>query len=198
MSDKMIMESVHLLREVQEKTNAKRKYSGKPYIFHPLRVMTRVALRPNVTPLEICAALLHDVHEDPPFVPLDRIERQIHPQVAKYVSDLSNPSKKFAIAEGKFPPEWNRQRRKEHDRLHLKACDFWTQTIKADDRHDNIEELTVDLQTMTGSRPPLDFIYLYCKESELLADDLNKIEAAQREELKKAVNLLRTVANTPR
>ncbi|MGG2309950.1 hypothetical protein, partial [Salmonella enterica] len=82
---------------------------------HPLRVMARVAAMPDVTPLEIAGAILHDVHEDPPFVSLDRIERQIHPQVAKYVGDLTNPSKKLAGADGRFPREWPRARRKAMD-----------------------------------------------------------------------------------
>lgn len=194
MSDSLIMASIALAREVQEKTNAKRKFSGKPYIYHPLRVMTRVALRPDVTVLEICGALLHDTHEDPPFVPLDRIERQIHPQVAKYVSDLTSPSKKLVLAGGKYPPEWNRARRTALNLEHIGKCDFWTQTIKCDDRHDNIEELTADLQGI-GNRPPLDFVYLYCNETDDLATTLDKIDRVQREELRQAANRLRSIAN---
>lgn len=194
MSDTIILDAIALAREVQEKTGAKRKYSGRPYITHPLRVMGRVAAIPGVTALEIAAAVLHDAHEDEPFVPLDRIERQIHPQVAVYVGNLTNPSKKFALPDGRFPPEWNRANRKAHDRAHLKACDRWTQVIKKEDRQDNVEELLHDLQG-TMNRPPLDFIHLYCNESDTLADDLDKLTEAERAELKRAVNLLRSVAN---
>lgn len=193
-NDNIIMSAFALAKEVQTVTDARRKYSNKLYIYHPLRVMSRIAIMPEASPLEIAGALLHDVHEDEPFIPLERIKTEIHPQVAKYVGDLTNPSKKLAGSDGKYPHEWPRTRRKAMDIEHLSNCDFWTQTIKAADRHDNIEELTIDLQGI-GVKPPIEFIHLYCNESDILADALTKINSTQREELKRAVNLLRSIAH---
>jgi (p)ppGpp synthase/HD superfamily hydrolase len=191
--DNIIMSAISLAREVQMATDARRKYSNKPYIYHPLRVMSRVAIMPNASSLEIAGALLHDVHEDKPFVPLERIERQIHPQVAKYVGDLTNPSKRFAKANGSYPEEWPRSVRKELDATHLSKCDFWTQTIKAADRFDNIEEMTFDMQG-NGTKPPLLFVFLYCKETDFLLDMLTKIHKTQREEIQAQLSTLRAVA----
>ncbi len=193
-ADRIIMKSISLVQEVQDENDAHcKRISNKQYVHHPLRVMASIAIMPNVSELEIAGALLHNVHESPPFISLERIEQEIHPQVAKYVGDLTNPSKKLIGAHGAYPREWTRTRRKTMDIEHLSKCDFWTQTIKAADCCDHIEELITDLYG--DDKPPLNIVYLYCNESEALANALEKIDAKQREKLKNAVHLLRSIAN---
>lgn len=200
MHNDLIMASLKIAKEVQTTTGATRKYSQRPYLTHPMRVMGLMAAHPGVTPLEIAAAILHDVHEDPPFISLDRIRKEVHPQVAVYVHNLTNPSKKFMLPDGKYPKEWNRSRRKEYDQAHLATCDYWTQTAKGYDRQDNVTELLHDLLIGIPNKPPLDFIELYVGESDELASDrvLDKIEPWQREALQKSISLLRSFAFTSR
>jgi len=131
----VIVSALLLAREVQKTTEAVRKYSKQPYINHPLRVMAKISCHDKLpTEIEIAAAILHDVHEDPPYISLERIASEVHPQVARYVESLTNPSLKYLRADGTYPKEWPRRRRKELDFDHIASCDYWTQTIKAYDR----------------------------------------------------------------
>ena len=178
--------------------DAKRKFSNRPYILHPIRVAGRVAIMPAVTQYEIAAAILHDCVEDFPFMALDKIEAELHPKVATYVGNLTNPSKKFMLDNGRYAKDFPRERRKEMDRKHLAEQDEWTQTIKCIDRDDNVCELLADLQSSLWKRPPLDFIYLYCDESVLLNEVLTKAPQHLRDELKRNISLLKSVAGHTR
>jgi len=84
-----------------------RKYTGEPYIVHPIEVMETVS-RVMDDPEVKAAALLHDVVEDTP-VSIKDIEDVFGPRVAALVSDLTDVSK---------PEDGNRATRKELDRQH--------------------------------------------------------------------------------
>jgi len=191
--DSIILAAVAIAKEAHK--HAKRKYSDRPYIFHPLRVMGRVAIRPGAGSLEVSAAVLHDTHEDPPYIPLERIERHIHPQVAVYVGNLTSPSKRLAGPDGRYPKQWNRAKRVALNCEHIHKCDFWTQTIKCDDRIDNLEELMADLHGWAG-RPDKDFVEMYCDESVQYVRAMDKITQEQRDELERTISLLRSAAAT--
>jgi len=193
MSDDIILAAVRLAAEAHKDT--KRKFSGKPYLLHPLRVMGRVAAHPGASCFEVAASVLHDAWEDPPHIPLERIERQIHPKVAGYVSNLTSPSKALVQADGRYPKEWPRHRRAKLNCEHIHGCDYWSQTMKGYDRHDNLDELLQDIHGFSG-RPTKDFLELYCDESSDLAVALDKVESWQREELRKAISVLRFAAAT--
>jgi (p)ppGpp synthase/HD superfamily hydrolase len=192
MSDHMISAAYSLASEAHK--NARRKYSGDPYIYHPIRVAGRVATHPGATAIQHSAAVLHDTHEDPPYISLGRIAEEVHPEVAQYVGELTNPSKKLLTPEGKYPPEWPRAKRTELNLDHIGKCEYWVQVIKSYDREDNLAELLQDLRLPAGKRPPLDFVELYCNESTALCKVLTKIEGKLRDALSNRIWELRHAA----
>jgi (p)ppGpp synthase/HD superfamily hydrolase len=127
-----------------------RRYNGRPYIEHPMRVAGYVTLMPGVTAIEIAAAWLHDTLED-----CDVTEKQLYEEfpidVVNLVKDLTNPSKGH-----KGLP---RERRKAMDREHLAGVSRWAKIIKLIDRMDNVRD-------MSGAEP--DFKWLYATETRRL------------------------------
>jgi (p)ppGpp synthase/HD superfamily hydrolase len=97
----------------------KRKYSGRPYIEHPLAV-ARMVGRFNHDNDMIIAALLHDTVEDTPVTLID-IQREFSPGVAALVRDLTDVS---------GPTDGNRRTRKNKDLLHTAAAQPRAKTVK--------------------------------------------------------------------
>lgn len=100
----------------------KRKYTGEPYVTHPLAVMRIVQEVPHTTEM-LVAAVLHDVIEDTP-VELAEIKQEFGPVVATYVDGLTDVSK---------PEDGNRAFRKAMDRAHSSEQPAEVQTIKLAD-----------------------------------------------------------------
>jgi (p)ppGpp synthase/HD superfamily hydrolase len=113
--------------------NQKRKYSGDPYIIHPLRVAERVA-KAGMQPYVIAAAMLHDTVEDC-GVTLHEIRLAFGPMVESLVEQVSDVSK---------PEDGVRSIRKAIDRDHLARCDHEGATIKLADIIDNTEDITAN------------------------------------------------------
>ena len=88
-----------------------RKYSGRPYIEHPLAVARMVARFDHDEDMVI-AALLHDTVEDT-SVTIGEIECVFGPGVAVLVNDLTDVS---------CPTDGNRVARKQKDLLHTAAA----------------------------------------------------------------------------
>jgi len=106
----------------------KRKYTGDPYINHPIAVAEIVETVPH-TKAMIAAALLHDVVEDT-HVTLDQIEDRFGSEVSELVGWLTDISR---------PEDGNRRTRKALDRLHSADAPAEAQTIKlADLIHNSI------------------------------------------------------------
>lgn len=124
-----------------------RKYTGRPYIEHPLRVAGHTTLVPGVNEDVIAAAWLHDVVEDCDISAED-LAKNISFPVMALVSELTNPSKAF--------PKLRRAARKEMDREHLARVSRWAKIIKLIDRIDNVRD-------MNGAEA--DFKRLYARES---------------------------------
>lgn len=99
-----------------------RKYTGEPYVTHPLAVMKIVQEVPHTTEM-LSAAVLHDVVEDTPFE-LEDINREFGSLVASYVDGLTDISK---------PEDGNRRTRKALDRDHTAQQGAEVQTIKLAD-----------------------------------------------------------------
>ena len=99
-----------------------RKYTGEPYVTHPLAVMNLVQEVPHTTEMLI-AALLHDVVEDTP-VELDEIETKFGPVVGALVDGLTDVSRH---------EDGNRRTRKSIDRDRLAEQSGEVQTIKLAD-----------------------------------------------------------------
>ena len=132
----------------------RRKYTGDPYIVHPMRVAGAAMLFPFTDEDLACAAWLHDVVEDCNVDALT-IGSLFGETVQGYVSALTNPSKGSKAT---------RRDRKRMDREHIAGAPWRVQAIKLLDRIDNVMD-------MHGA--PDDFKQLYAVESELLADAMS-------------------------
>lgn len=127
-----------------------RKYTGEPYITHPLAVACAVASVTDEVEI-IAAAVLHDVVEDT-AVTLDEIRAEFGDRVADLVGWVTDVSK---------PEDGNRAARKAIDREHLAAAPAEAQTIKLADLIDNTASIV--------ERDPA-FARVYLREkTELLA-----------------------------
>jgi (p)ppGpp synthase/HD superfamily hydrolase len=136
-----------------------RKYNGRPYITHPMRVAATMSTHPIATDALIAAAWLHDVSEDC-GVKIAELREMFGDAVANPVYWMTNPSKGSPLP---------RSERKKMDREHLKAAPKEVKILKMIDRYDNLVEL---------SDAPDDFVKLYCGETLLL---LEVIEDADQE-----------------
>lgn len=110
----------------------KRKYTGEPYIVHPIAVAEIVRSVPH-TPEMIAAALLHDTVEDTAATLLD-IKERFGADVAVLVAWLTDVSTPF---------HGNRAIRKELDRQHLALAPPAAKTIKLADIIENSRSISV-------------------------------------------------------
>lgn len=108
-----------------------RKYTGEPYIAHPIRVARNVFLTGDWTSEQLAAALLHDVVEDTP-VTLAQLELEFGPEIASLVEQVTDVSK---------PNDGNRAKRKELDLRHLMKATPAAKTIKLADILDNVSSV---------------------------------------------------------
>ncbi|MBB4859608.1 (p)ppGpp synthase/HD superfamily hydrolase [Novosphingobium chloroacetimidivorans] len=75
--------------EAHGSINHVRKYTGEPYINHPIEVMEIVRTAAHHTDEMLAAALLHDTVEDTPVTQED-IEHEFGPAVGKLVLELTD------------------------------------------------------------------------------------------------------------
>ena len=108
-----------------------RKYTGVPYIQHPVAVAELIRGLPGHTPEMVTAALLHDVVEDTP-VTIQEICNHFGTVVGMYVEYVTDVSR---------PEDGNRQRRKEKDAFHYAQGPAEAQTIKVADLIDNTADI---------------------------------------------------------
>ena len=110
-----------------------RKYTGEPYVNHPVEVMQLVS---TVTddPDILAAAVLHDVVEDTPATIMN-IKIGFNRRVAELVDDLTDVSK---------PEDGNRATRKELDRQHTAKASPDAKTIKLADLISNSRSIVKD------------------------------------------------------
>lgn len=108
----------------------KRKYTGDPYIVHPIAVSEIVKTVPHTDEM-VAAALLHDVVEDTP-VTIQEIETKFGSKVAELVGWLTDTSK---------PEDGNRKTRKAIDREHSANAPAEAQTIKVADLIHNSDSI---------------------------------------------------------
>lgn len=110
--------------------NQKRKYTGEPYINHPIEVMKIVSQVPHDENM-LAAALLHDVVEDTDATIQD-ISDEFGHDIASLVDDLTDVSK---------PEDGNRKYRKMLDRNHSAQASPRAQTIKLADLISNSSDI---------------------------------------------------------
>ena len=107
-----------------------RKYSGMPYIVHPIEVATIVQTVEHSDEM-IAAALLHDVVEDTDYS-FEDIAKEVSPEVADLVKGLTDVSS---------PQDGNRKVRKAIDKDHLAEQNAEVQTIKLADVISNSQDI---------------------------------------------------------
>jgi len=134
----------------------KRKYTGEPYILHPLAVAEIVrGVAPEHVELHV-AAICHDVVEDTSF-DIDDIDYRFGHNVACMVYDLTDISK---------PEDGNRAERiKAIDREHLSRGSADSKTIKLADLIHNTASIV---------KHDADFAKVYMEEKSLLLDVLGE------------------------
>jgi (p)ppGpp synthase/HD superfamily hydrolase len=134
-----------------------RKYTGDPYICHPIEVMNLLRHHvPESTDAMLCAALLHDVVEDTNATLAD-VEMNFGVEIKKLVywlTDISEPS------------DGNRAQRKAHDRAHIALAPYEAQTVKCAD-------LISNTRTIASLDP--NFAKMYMAEKRLLLDVLVRV-----------------------
>ena len=108
-----------------------RKFTGEPYVEHPIEVSNLVAKSARCTKVMIAAALLHDVAEDT-SVTLSDIEKRFGPEVRELVECLTNPPH----TEGE-----SRADRKAAARQRLEQAPWQAQTIKCADIRSNAQSI---------------------------------------------------------
>ena len=91
MNDKKLVNDA-LMLAITAHGNQRRKYTGAPYVVHPIHV-SKIVETVVHTPEMVAAALLHDVVEDT-NVTLKQIESQFGSVVAEYVHYCTNVSEK--------------------------------------------------------------------------------------------------------
>ena len=134
-----------------------RKYTGEPYVTHPIRVMSLVKTVLK-DPDALAAALLHDVIEDTEITE-NEIYAEFGPDVTSMVAALSDPPKVNGIQ--------SRKARKALDRDRLSKASASVQTIKVADMIDNTESIV--------AHDP-HFAKVYLEEKRLLLDVLTKAD----------------------
>jgi len=140
-----------------------RKFSGAPYVHHPLRVGGLVASLPGVSGEMIQAAFLHDAIEDHPGIK-SSLMTYFSPEVMRLVEELTNVSK----ASGK-----SRAERKVMDRERLAKVSLEAKRIKLCDRLDNVSESLRDCRRLDLPREDLEFLLLYADETRALVPVLS-------------------------
>jgi len=108
-----------------------RKYTGEPYITHPLAVMEIVKGVPGHTPEMLVAAVLHDVVED-----TDVSLMEIQEEFGDLVSDLV-----LHLTDISTPEDGNRLKRKRKDAEWYAQGSAQAQTIKVADFIDNTRDI---------------------------------------------------------
>lgn len=113
-------------KAAHESVDQRRKYTGEPYIVHPVAVAELVKSVPHTEEM-VAAALLHDVVEDTP-VSIEQVEDEFGHEVATLVSWLTDVSR---------PEDGNRATRKSRDLEHTRHAPAAAKTIKLADLIDN-------------------------------------------------------------
>lgn len=131
-----------------------RKYTGEPYIVHPVEVMETVRSVEHTEDMLI-AALLHDCVEDCDVL-IEDIHYLFGHVVMSMVNKLSDVSK---------PSHGNRAARKEIDRMWISDAHRNTKTIKLADLISNSKSIL---------EHDKDFAKVYIKEKDLLLEVLKE------------------------
>ena len=127
-----VLAAYRFARDAHASIGQVRKYTGEPYIVHPIAVAEIVRSVPH-TEAMLAAALLHDVVEDTP-VDLPEIREKFGDEIMELVDWLTDVSR---------PQDGNRAARKHLDLLHSAKAPAAAKTIKLADLIDNTKTIAV-------------------------------------------------------
>lgn len=147
-----------------------RKYSGLPYVLHPLRVARRMRGY-GFDSVTLSAAMLHDVLEDT-TIPESRIVEVGGPETLDLVQQLTNRSRLY--------PWMSRRDRKRIDLEWIRKAATPAKVIKLVDRADNLWDIPLADETEG-------FRYTYAQESKNLLACIGHAHAEAAERLKIAI-----------
>lgn len=133
----------------------RRKYTGLPYIVHPLEVMMLVGHTPGATEEMLMASLLHDTVEDT-GVTLRDIELNFGPVIAKLVEECTDIAR---------PEDGCRAVRAAINRAHAAKASPQAQTIK-------LADIASNCRNIAESDP--DFAVTYLGEKRLALEVLTQ------------------------
>lgn len=145
-----------------------RKYNGRPYITHPIRVAGRVAIHEIASDELVAAAALHDTVEDC-GISFTYIANKFGSDVASYVGHLTNSPKVAGQ---------NRAERKREEVARIADIPHECKIIKLIDRIDNLSEIDRE----DG------FAKVYARESLLLLEVLRDADSELAAELEALAN----------
>lgn len=154
----MTLEERALLFAFRAHAGQERKYTGEPYITHPISV-ANIVKTVDHTPEMVAAALLHDTVEDT-NVTFEEIRAEFGAEVERLVFWLTDVSR---------PEDGNRETRKGIDRDHYAEAPPDAQTVKVADMLHN---------TACISQHDPNFWRVYRREKQLLLDVLHRADAA--------------------
>lgn len=155
----MILYNKALIFAVKAHGNQKRKYTGDPYIVHPIAVADLVerCMAGGVSPIMMehlkAAAVLHDTIEDTEITYGD-IQIEFGIGIADLVDEVTDAS---------APSDGNRAARKAIDRDHIRRSSSYGASIKLADLINNTESIV---------KYDKDFAKVYLKEKKLLLNVL--------------------------
>ena len=152
---------------VQAHGPQKRKYSGEPYIVHPIEVSQIVRTVPHTNAM-VAAAILHDVIEDTEAT-YDDVVVNFGVIIADLVNELTDVSK---------PEDGNRAVRKALDRAHLAKASADAQTIKLADIISNSKDIKENHPS---------FAKVYIPEMKALLEVLDKGDSELMKQAEKQV-----------
>jgi (p)ppGpp synthase/HD superfamily hydrolase len=121
----LVLKAIEFANAAHSSIGQLRKYTGEPYIVHPLDVID-ILLTYSEQPVTVgmlAAAACHDVVEDTQ-VSLDTVSLEFGTEVAQLVSDLTDVSR---------PTDGNRRVRKQIDLEHSAQACAASQTVKLAD-----------------------------------------------------------------
>lgn len=132
-SDPLVVRAIEFASQAHGSIGQTRKYSGEPYIVHPLEVMDLLLqyCESEVTPQMCAAAANHDVVEDTPIT-LDEVREALGDEVATLVDWLTDVSTK---ADG------NRKARKALDLAHTASAPVEAKNVKLADLISNLKSI---------------------------------------------------------
>lgn len=126
----LVERAFYYAKQAHESVGQRRKYTGEPYIVHPVAVAGVVATVPH-TDAMLAAALLHDTKTDTGTTEED-LKREFGEEVSDLVGWLSEVS---------LPTDGNRAARKAIDLLHFSRAPAQAKTIKLADVIDNSKDI---------------------------------------------------------